>query len=310
MNALRDDESRVHMSPPAIVLAMLGVGALPIWLTLRTVAASDANVTTPLGYTWSLSLWIVPVLVLLPWWLRQRDAADRRAAVSTVACLASLGALLDIVFGNSFFTFPNHDANLALLTWGFDLRSGEWVRSIPIEEYAFYVFGIAACLLIYLWSDRVWFGLYHRDTTLNRGRARPWAGALVGAGLVLVASAWKTFVLQAPGFPAYFAFLVAFAFIPASALYPMVAHCINWRALSFTGVSMFLLSQIWEGSVAVTNGWWGYRAEAMIGIYVGAWGGVPIEEPFLWLLCPFTTIPVYHALRQRTWRASARQLAG
>jgi lycopene cyclase domain-containing protein len=287
------------LAPARVVLAMLGVAALPIYLTLRTLGADD-DVVTPLGYTWSLSLWIVPTLALLPGWLRRRDdAIDRRALPLTIALLASLGVLLDIVFGNAFFTFPNVDANLRVFTWGYDLSTHTWVRNIPIEEYAFYVFGIAACLLLYVWGDRVWFACYHASDSPPR-RGQPWPGAIAfGVLLVASAAAWKAYVLDAPGFPAYFAFLVAVALVPATALYPMVVDAINWRSFSFTILAMFLLSLIWEGTMAVEHGWWGYEPSAMIGIYVAAWGGVPIEEPFLWLLCPYTTIPVYHAMRGR-----------
>ena len=61
-----------------VLLGMVAVLVLPFALTLRTIKQARPLVTdlaadpSPHGYTWSLSLFIVPVLVLAGWlWWRK-----------------------------------------------------------------------------------------------------------------------------------------------------------------------------------------------------------------------------------------------
>lgn len=291
-----------------VVAAIAVVGLLPSFLTLRTVVHPHQLVATsldptPLGYTWSLSLWIVPVLAISLWLhASPKYNLPLRSFWITVLSLSALGVILDLAFGNAFFTFPNKGAVLGIYVWGYDLLSGQWVKNIPIEEFGFYLFGIAAALLIYLWSDIYWFGRYVTpgDLLVERRQARPkielhWPSALIGVGLLIAAILYKR-TTEYPGFPGYFAFLLAVAFIPGSLLLRSMSPFINWRAYSFSALAMFTISMLWEATAAVPYEWWGYRPEMMIGIFVKAWAGVPIEEPFLWLLVTFTTVIVFEAI--------------
>jgi hypothetical protein len=44
----------------------------------------------------------------------------------------------------------------------------------------------------------------------------------------------------------------------------------NWRAFGLTFFLILLVSLLWETTLGVPYGWWGYRPPAMIGIDVGA----------------------------------------
>jgi hypothetical protein len=69
-----------------VLVAMVVLLVVPFALTLRTIAVSrplmmdlKAN-PSPRGYTWSLSLFIVPVLALTGWlWQRKYNLLQKRA---------------------------------------------------------------------------------------------------------------------------------------------------------------------------------------------------------------------------------------
>jgi hypothetical protein len=295
-------------SGAAIVFAIVAVLLIPAYLTLRTVVHPAVLVMTsedptPYGYTWSLSLWIVPMLAILGW-LRGHPQVELpwRSFWWTVGLLVPLGVVLDIVFGNTFFTFPNAGATLQVFVWGYDLGAGTWAKDIPIEEFGFYFFGVAVALLMYLWSDMVWFGRYAPGGRFDGPREPPkvslhWPSALIGVALIVLAVLYKKLLSSDPcGFPGYFTFLVAAAFIPSSLLFDSVKRSINWHAFSFSAMTMFLLSMLWEATIAFPYEWWGYKPEMMIGEFIGAWNGLPIEEPFLWLLVSFAVVIIFEAI--------------
>lgn len=307
------------------VLAMLLAAALPAFLTLRTVVrpailVQTSDNPTPYGYTWSLSLWIVPLLaIVLYLHSHPARATPRRAFWTTVALLVPLGVLLDVLLGNAFFTFPNAGATLQIFVWGYDLGAGAWVKNIPIEEFGFYFFGIAFALALYLWSDLAWFGRYALvegrgrwdDDDPSRPILRPhWGAILIGLALIGLAVAYKKLLSADPcGFPGYFTFLVLAAFVPAAMFYASVRDYISWRAFSFSALTMFTLSLLWEATIAFPYQWWGYKPEMMLGAFIEAWNGLPLEEPFLWLLVSITTTIVFETIHlwQRR-RAAAPQV--
>ena len=123
----------------AIVVAL----AIPLLLTLSTVhhpgelIVRSAN-PTPYGYTWSLGLWIVPLTVLV-YWLHQSPGfhLPRLAFWRTIGGLSALGLLLDIVFGHTFFRFPNAGATLEVFIWSSGMSrnrarmSPRWATGTP-----------------------------------------------------------------------------------------------------------------------------------------------------------------------------------
>jgi hypothetical protein len=152
-------DANVSRTSFRLVLAMLGMIALPTALTLHTVRApAGANTTapnaSPYGYTVSLLLFIVPILVI-GLWLAPREGVriSKRAFGLTIGILFPLGAGLDFFFARRFFTFPNPGATLGITAPA--LGGG-----VPVEEYVFYFTGFVAVLLLYIWLDEYWLAAY------------------------------------------------------------------------------------------------------------------------------------------------------
>jgi hypothetical protein len=293
-----------------LVAVMLGMVVVPATLTLVQVrkpatvtAAADA---TPHGYTWSLLLFAVPIVVIAGWLIPSEGwQVPRRAFWRTLGVLAPLGCALDFFFAHRFFVFPNRAATL-----GFDAPA--LGRPVPIEEYLFYVTGFLAVLLIYLWMAEFWLAAYSRRDRAEVARAIPRLtqfhpqSLVVGALLVAAAAAWKKLFLHEAGFPEYFTFLVAGAFVPSMMFLPVVRPFINWRALSLTMFLMLLVSLLWEVTLALPYGWWNFQDERMIGIRIGAWSRLPIEEICVWVAVTYSTAIVFEVMQ--LWQASERRM--
>jgi hypothetical protein len=286
------------------VLCLLAIMLIvPAVLTLTSVEhpgvlsiASDDP--TPFGYTWSLLLFIVPAAVLGAWFARRPELHfPRQAFWRTLAILVPLGFFLDLAFGNAFFVFPNHRATLGL---GIPSRGG----TVPIEEFAFYLTGFTAALMSYIWADEYWMSAYnipdYREST--RGIARivrfHYPSALFGVALIFAAAVYKRYFSGSPaGFPWYFTYLTLGALVPSAGFFHTARPFVNWRAFSFTFFLMLFISLLWEVTLAVPYGWWGFRPEAMIGLDIGAWSGLPIEEPLVWMAVTYTTVVVYEVIK-------------
>ena len=294
-----------------VVFVILGLLVLPAALTLQTVhhpgrlEITSAN-PTPLGYTISLSLFVVPVSVLL-WWLCQRRdlGLQRRACGCTLAVLVPLGFLLDIVFGNAFFTFPNPTATLGI---GLPAVGG----AIPLEEFLFYLSGFGVVLLTYVWADEYWMAAYNIPdyTAATAGMPRlvrfHWPSLACGVGLLATALLYKKLWSPVPaGFPGYSVYLVVVAVVPSAGFFRSAQPFINWRAFSFTFFFMVLVSLLWEATLALPYGWWGYRATAMLGLTIGAWSQLPVEAVGVWLAVSFTTVIGYEVVK--IWLATGKR---
>lgn len=294
-----------------LILAVLVSIALPAALTLRTVAVAPTidpsfRNPSPYGYTISLLLFIIPIVVIGCWFVpRERVHVSRRSFAITIAILFPLGALLDFLFAASFFTFPNSGATLgihapALHGW------------VPLEEYIFYFTGFVFTLLLYIWLDEYWLSAYsipsHDGRRISFDRIlRFHPASLVWIVVLVVAAiAWKRIVVHEPGFPGYFIFLVLGALAPSTALFPSALPVVNWRAFSLTLFIMLLISLLWEATLGLPYGWWGFQPPQMIGIYVTAWSNLPVEEVFVWIAVSYATVIVYENVRR--WKASGKLL--
>jgi hypothetical protein len=129
-----------------------------------------------------------------------------------------------------------------------------------------------------------------------------WAVGLIGAAIVYR----KIFVAEA-GFPGYFVFLVAGALGPSAGLLPSAMPVINWRALSLTLFVMLLTSLLWEATLGVPYGWWGFQDAETIGLRITAWHGLPVEEICVWIAVTNTTVIVYEIVWR--WQASGKALS-
>ena len=290
-----------------MVLAIAALLILPAALTLRsvlhpvTLQPTSSN-PTPFGYTWSLLLFLVPIAGLAWWFASRPDLQFPRAAFwRTIAVLAPLGFALDLLFGNSFFIFPNEQATLGL-------RVPALGGGIPIEEFIFYLTGFILVLLSYVWCDEYWMATYNVPDYAEAAKGMPrilrFHGASLLVGTVLIAAAViyrRFFSGNATGFPWYFIYLCAASFVPSIGFFKTARDFINWRAFSFSFFLILLISLLWEATLALPYGWWDYRAEAMMGVWIGAWANLPLEAPCVWIAVTFTTVIVYEVIK--IWKA-------
>ena len=285
---------------------------LPVALTLRTVKQPVTIKTlsdnpTPLGYTWSLSLFIFPMIGIAWWFLREpKYNIQKKTFYISLLILVPLGFLLDLIFGNFFFTFPNEYA-----TTGIEVPAVG--GGLPIEEFIFYISGFIFVLLAYLWSSEYWFKAYSLPDHLIKAkqvdkilRFDP-RSVVLGAILLLVAFIYKKFFSSSPeGFPGYFTYLVVASIIPCSALLSSTKSFINWRAFSFTFFVITLISLLWEVTLAIPYGWWNYKSNQMMGLFINAWWKLPVEAVCVWFMVTFTTVILYETIK--IWQNSGKKI--
>lgn len=293
-----------------IVLAMLAIVALPMAITLHTVHApitiqsSDTN-PTPYGYSWSLLLFVVPIVVIGGWFLPREDVRiPKRAFWRTIWVLVPIGFGLDFFFAHRFFEFKNPGATIGI---GAPAIGG----AVPLEEYVFYFTGFLTVLLIYVWLSEYWMADYsaseHLASAGNADRLLRFHSSSLFAGLLLIAAAILYRKLRSPfpdGFPGYFTVLVIGGMVPSASLFHSSRRLINWRAFSLTMFMILLISLFWEATLAVPYKWWGYQQDQMMGIFIGAWAGLPIEAVIVWIAVTYGTTIVYESTK--AWQASGR----
>jgi hypothetical protein len=126
-------------------------------------------------------------------------------------------------------------------------------------------------------------------------------------GLALIGAAILYKKLRSPfpeGFPGYFTVLVAGGLVPSVSFFPTARRFINWRAFSLTLFMILLISMFWEATLAVPYGWWGYRQKEMMGLFIGAWAGLPVEAITVWIAVTYGTTMVYEIVK--IWQASGK----
>jgi hypothetical protein len=292
-----------------IVLLLIAILVIPAAITLGTVKHPGEFILTsdnptPLGYTWSLLLFIVPIIVILTWLHRNPVfKLPQKAFWLTIALLTPVGFLLDILFGLLFFNFPNSAATLGINLPGYNLMTHTWNLGLPVEEFVFYFTGFMAVLLLYLWCDEYWFSAYkvtdyqriHRILSFHQ------LSLITGVLLILAAIIYKKFGPHPyqDGFPGYFTFLVFIGIIPGILFFRTARSFINWRAFSFTFFFITLISLIWEATLGIPYQWWGYNYDQMMGITVGAWYELPIEAVLVWMTVSFATVTVFETMKIR-----------
>jgi hypothetical protein len=294
-----------------LVAAMLAMVALPAAITLFAVRSPgtlqvSASNPTPHGYTWSLLLFVVPIVVIGFWFVPAEGVEiPRRAFCWTIGILVPLGFGLDFFFARWFFVFPNIGATLKI-------GAPALGAPVPIEEYIFYFTGFLCVLLTYVWLDEFWLAAYNiadyagESKKISRLLQFHPTSAFVGALLIVMAVVYKKMFSPVPaGFPGYFTFLVLGAFIPAASFFPTARPFINWRAFSLTLFILVLVSLLWEATLAVPYQWWGFRPAQMTGLFIGAWAGLPIEEVGVWIAVSYATVIVFEIFK--LWQASGKK---
>ena len=303
-------DSRSHGQPSpgvcaGIVVAMLAMISIPAAITLHTVHEPVPLMpvnqhSTPYGYTISLLLFVFPIALIAGWFLPGEGLhVPRRAFWRTLILLVPLGFMLDFFFAQWFFVYPNAGATLGI-------PAPALGRSVPVEEYIFYLTGFLAVLLLYVWLCEYWLAAYNMPD--YPGEARKVRRLLqfhppsLILAVVLIGAAWlykKHLALPGDqaGFPGYFTFLVVGALLPSVTLYPVAKRFINWRALSLTLFFMLLVSLPWEATLALPYNWWNFQHRQMIGLFVDAWSGLPIEEVCIWIVVTYVTVIVFEVMK-------------
>jgi hypothetical protein len=293
-----------------IVAAMLAMIAVPATITLRTVSSpgtlqvSTSN-PSPHGYTWSLLLFLVPIVVIAFWFLPSEGVEiPRRAFWRTIAILVPIGFGLDFFFAQRFFVFPNAGATLGI-------GAPALGAPVPVEEYIFYFTGFLCVLLLYVWLDEFWLVAYNipdypgESKKISRLFQFHPTSAIVGVTLIVMAALYKRMLSPNPdGFPGYFTVLVLGGFVPAISFFPTARPFINWRAFSLTLFFILLMSLLWEATLAVPYQWWGYRPGQMMGLSIGAWARLPIEAVCVWIAVTYGTVIVFEIFK--LWQASGK----
>jgi len=294
---------KIKLTQPALkVIYIILLLVIPASLTLVSVIEPgqmriDSDNPTPFGYTISLSLFLIPACALAFWFLKKDGLAMQKKAFRfTLIMLTPTGIILDVLFGNAFFSFSNHNAVIGIT---FPAVGGP----LPIEELIFYLSGFATVLLIYIWCDEYWLEKYnipdYKASTQNIDKIiqlHP-NSLLIGLVLIVMAIIYKKIFSGEAGFPWYFIYLTIVALVPSMVLYKCARNFINWRAFSLTFIIIVLISLLWEVTLALPYGWWNFRHENMIGIYIKAWHDLPIEEIVVWFTVSFASVIFYETMK-------------
>jgi len=257
--------------------------------TLATVFVLDAG--GRLTYLTSLAFWLVPILYLWPlfWSITAAGRGRRRRALSvSVATLFTFGALLDFLVGHLTFRFEDCSRYVYCLRGPGGL--------VPLEELLFYGFAPVAIVLVYACADELWLVRYNPRDELLRVKlvdvSRGWlmVAAVVAAVIALIWAATGRF-------PTYLAFLAGLGLAPTIVLYRTVRNFMNWPAFAVTVLFVLVTSIVWEVTLALPRGWWGFEPAAMVGVFVQAWSTsrspFPVEEMGVWLASPFFSLLTY-----------------
>jgi hypothetical protein len=285
--------------------------ARSIWMNLGWLVALIATIAAALlldavqqlRYFTSLVLWVIPIAYLVPLFLTvtaEGSGRRRRALTWTIGTIVVLGIVLDFLLGRFALRFMDCPPLSSAYLYCFASPFG---GSVPIEEVLFYATGPAAITLVYACSDERWLSAYNPKDDLLHARLLQISPTLVITAII--AGVALLVIWQATGhFPAYAAFLVAGALLPAMFFYRCINTLVNWPAFAVTTLYVALTSVIWEATLAIPRGWWGYQPNGMIGVTIGAWSSsyspFPIEAAFVWVAAPFSSVLFYEFAKALT----------
>lgn len=273
---------RPLVTPAWLSFASFSVLLVPVTFLPAVLAAAS-------GYTWSLLVFAVPSLAIARS-LSGHHLLKRlqRPVLEAWAVLVPMGVVLNLLFADDFFTYPDGAAVSGVSVPAFDFTGIDWAHPIPLEEFAFYGLGFLTMLLGYAWADEV---LLPGRSGARRG-APGWLEATMAPLALVVAGV----VLADGSKPSYWTYLSLVPLPVTLLLWPVVRARLNVPALLVTMAVLFVSSLVWEAGLAVPRGWWGYQTDATLG---RALFGVPIEAVVVWVLAPVTTAVLFEALRLR-----------
>ena len=263
------------------------------WLVVLVIALAFPFVVDAFGklsYAWSLAFWAIPILYLIPLFLTLTGGGQgrrRRALLLTVGLIVGLGVVLDFLLGPLTLTFPGCVVNDGRYLYCLAGR-------VPIEEILFYALGPIAIVLVYAAADERWLQAYNPKDDLLNVKLLQISPPLVVTAVAAAAGLAIVWLVRGV-FPVYATFLSAGALLPAVVLYRCIGRFVNWPAFAATTLYVTLTSVIWEVTLAVPRGWWGYEMKGMLGS-IGAWSRpepFPVEAAFVWIAAPFSAVLTY-----------------
>jgi hypothetical protein len=282
------------------VIAVVGIPAVVTLNGIRVVPGEKymGGDTTPYGYTISLLLFFVPLVVFAQQLLgKSRLVVDHRPLVYAAGTIALIGFTLDVAFGYSFFTFANQGATLGirLPSWNFATQSFH-ADYLPVEEFAFYILGALFMLTLYRWIEDKWLD---DAAILNRAAAAGQLRRLVGVNkrslavwfaAVAVGLVYKRYLGSQGWLPGYYLFVMLLGFLPTVLFLDGIQNFVNWRAFSMAYSILLFIELLWETTLAIPFGWWDYQDPMMLGIRAKAWHNLPLEAVLLWLVIAWDCI--------------------
>jgi hypothetical protein len=251
-----------------------------------------------------LILFVLPVTAYLIWFAitKRKDRRHRTPFLITIGIITVAWTVLEIFLARSFFTFPDPNATIGFNIPGWDPEAG-WGLNVPIEELLFYVLGALFLVLSYIWASEAWFPDRDLDEGDYHGVWPGWKGfvvpsILVGGALAIVAAVVVKQFTSAPGwFPGYFTFIVIFVAVPSLMIFRVGFKFINLPAFQFTVLTIVIIAMLWEVTLALPYGWWGYRPSQMIGLFIRPWSDLPIEAAMLWVAAAWSNVSTYELAR-------------
>lgn len=250
-------------------------------------------------YTWSLLIFVVPMLVLAhELWAVGALMPLLQPLGWALALLVPMGGVLTVGLADDFFIYPATSSTLGITMPALDVTGIDRAFQIPIEELAFYVLGFTSLLVFYAWADAILLP----QTRVVRSRPNvslPEFLLAVGGGVALCAAGWavQRSVNPAGEMPGYWMYLMLVPVPMMVAVGPSVASRINWPALALVSLALWGHSVLWEVTLAIPQGWWGYQPQAMLGLSISAWHELPLEAVVVWLITPLATVICFEALR-------------
>ncbi len=268
------------------------------WLATWVLCVAPALGATSHQYTWSLLIFIAPIC-FAGHSLHQRGLLRPMLAPigASLALLVPMGAVLTVGLADDFFTYPAASATLGLTFPAVDLSGVDHSFQVPVEELAFYVLGFTSLLLVYTWADQVLLSAPRAMQRAARVSLSQWLLAL-GSGVALAAAGWALQRVLNPGavMPGYWVYLMLVPVPVMVALGPAMASRINWPALVLLCLALWGHSVLWEVTLAVPQGWWGYQRQSMVGLEISAWHRLPVEAVLVWLITPLATVISFEAI--------------
>ena len=288
-----------------ILMILILPVALPLLSIKDAIRIELGSNPTPWGYTISLVIYIIPVIALLIWFIKNPSFRfHQKAFWYTFIIITVLAFLLDVFFAKSFFVFPNRNATLNIpYILGFDFATFSFVPAFPIEEFGFYTTGILFVLLVYNWLDIYWLKAYDPDfyythsPKMKKMISIHYPSIIIALLVIVVSFVIVEYIeTNYERFPGYMLFLMSI-FIVISSLFKTVRFFVNWRAMSMLIIIVWLTSVIWEVTLAVPYQWWGFNENAMLGLFIKGWYNLPIEEPFLWTIIGWSVVLVFESFK-------------